>query len=364
MLGMTTISGVPLSALPSENQVLAADTVAFTLTGNATGLFLNRKINATPQSYTLVGNTVSFSVTRKLSCTSQSYTLTTNDAVLSYGLTFYVDSAAFALTGIPVAFKREIPGIGTAVLPSIQTSAAGSFKNPTLPTKATAVLPSITMRGVGSSTPPPPPEFSQTVIAEGQNLKILRQSYGWGSVDLTLPTNWDKCASAICDPTKVRKVFSIYDVDYTGTNLYWSSCPPDCINPADTATTVIQTEPAAAPKVIHDQAQIEALKEERANVDTPKPILEVVRPKARLSPLSLKKIPTEAKKGCIVRVIDSNTPKEAPKKAIPIINKPINIKLTPNCKPITTSEIPSTMSHIAHNKPKNFQVGMYTKGRR
>jgi len=79
---------------------LTADTGTFVLTGNAAALRVARRITASPGGYTLTGNAAGLRVARQLIAQTGSYTLTGRAAGLTVARRLVAQAGSFVLTGV------------------------------------------------------------------------------------------------------------------------------------------------------------------------------------------------------------------------------------------------------------------------
>ena len=106
---------VPVAA-GGDTYTLTADSGSFALTGQATGLALNRVLSAASGSFALTGQAAGLAVNRTLSAASGSYSLTGQNATLTYTptstatYTFAAASGSFAVSGqdVVLAYNRVL----------------------------------------------------------------------------------------------------------------------------------------------------------------------------------------------------------------------------------------------------------------
>lgn len=106
---------VPVAA-GGDTYTLTADSGSFALTGQATGLALNRVLSAASGSFALTGQAAGLAVNRTLSAASGSYSLTGQNATLTYTptstatYTLAAASGSFAVSGqdVVLAYNRVL----------------------------------------------------------------------------------------------------------------------------------------------------------------------------------------------------------------------------------------------------------------
>lgn len=86
---------------------LTADTANYTLTGNAAGIRLGYRLTAATATFSLTGNAVNLKASRVLVAAPASYTLTGNAAILRAGRKLVTATASYTLTGINAALKAD-----------------------------------------------------------------------------------------------------------------------------------------------------------------------------------------------------------------------------------------------------------------
>ena len=86
---------------------LSISAASFAVTGNATGLYLGRKVVADVAAFTLSGNATGLLATRQLSISTASYLFTGNATALNKGFSLSANAAQYVFTGIATGLYKS-----------------------------------------------------------------------------------------------------------------------------------------------------------------------------------------------------------------------------------------------------------------